>query len=77
MSECPPTEIPRAPFRVNLKDPVEIRYLKAMLGREYPAAPSASINAAVAECATAITLFESREKLLECARGILEKSLSP
>ncbi|MES2709588.1 MAG: hypothetical protein V4726_23525 [Verrucomicrobiota bacterium] len=56
---------------------MEIRYLKAMLGREYPAAPSASINAAVAECATAITLFESREKLLECARGILEKSLSP
>ncbi|RYD37738.1 MAG: hypothetical protein EOP86_02695 [Verrucomicrobiaceae bacterium] len=68
--------IPR--FVVNLKDPVEIRYFKAMLRREYPDIIPEAIDDAVTECARRHDHkpFESREKLLECARSLLKGSCS-
>lgn len=68
--------IPR--FVVDLKDPLEIRYFKAMLRREYPETSPEAIDDAVTECARRHDHkpFESREKLLECARGLLEGSCS-
>lgn len=68
--------VPR--FVVDLKDPLEIRYFKAMLRKEYPGIPPEAIDEAVTECARRHDHkpFESREKLLECARSLLEGSCS-
>jgi hypothetical protein len=67
----PPT--PPSRFAVDLNDPAEIRYLKAMLSREFAGASLESINEAVEVCRRQAEPFESRKELLECARAHLRK----
>lgn len=67
---------PPARFAVDLSDPAEIRYLKAMLAREFPGASPGGINDAVEVCQRQAEPFESRKELLECARKHLREHLS-
>lgn len=75
MSDAPPTPPPpRAEFTVNLNDPAEIRYLKAMLIREFPEATPEAVNAAVEACRRQAEPFENRRELLNCARRHLQEN---
>lgn len=62
-------------FAVDLNDPAEIRYLKAMLSREFDGASPELINEAVEACRRHAKPFESRKELLECAQTHLRKHL--
>ena len=55
-------------FAVDLNDPAEIRYLKAMLTREFAAASTEQINGSVEVCRQHADPFASRKELLQCAR---------
>ena len=54
-------------FPVDLSDPVQIRYLKAMMRKEFPESSVEEIGAAVDACDPE-DFSKTREEILECVR---------